>query len=359
GAYGVAVLPTLGLGAVLFAVFALKAGLVPFHFWVPDAYRAAPAPVTAVLAGVVKKVGVYAVVRLYFTVFAAATVPVSLPGLAGDSPLAYIGPVLFVLAAASVVLGGVGAVGRDDLGGLLAFSSISQVGFIVLPLAVAATVPAVRTLGVAAALVYAFNHGLAKSMLFLAAGTVRSAVGSTRFADLGGLAGRAPVLSAGFLVGALSLVGIPPLSGFFGKLLVFDTAARAFAANAAGAGAAAALALAGAVLTIAYYTRAWNGAFWGQPSPLVEAGIPRRWTRPGPATTEGAPDDDGAPAPDGGRPSRRRLAVEVGVVAALAVAVVAFGLGFEAVYAAAQAGAEAAVDTGGYVDAVDPAEVVG
>ncbi|MFB6304755.1 MAG: complex I subunit 5 family protein [Haloferacaceae archaeon] len=363
GAYGVAVLPTLGLGAVLFSVFALKAGVVPFHFWVPDAYRAAPAPVTAVLAGVVKKVGVYAVVRLYFTVFAAATVPVSLPGLAGDSPLAFIGPVLFVLAAASIVFGGVAAVGRDELDELLAFSSISQVGFIILPLAVAATVPAVRTLGVAAALVYAFNHGLAKSLLFLVSGTVGSAVGSTRFDDLGGLAGRAPVLSAGFLVGAFSLVGVPPLSGFFGKLLVFDAAARAFATDAAGAGGAVALALVGAVLTIAYYTRAWNVAFWGTPSASVEARIPRRWSWGEPASegadAEPAADDEGTPAPDGGRASTGRLAVEVAVVASLAVAVVAFGVGFEAVVAAAQAGAEAAVDTGAYVDAVDPAEVVG
>jgi multicomponent Na+:H+ antiporter subunit D len=381
-AYGVAVLPTLGLGAVLFSVFALKAGMVPFHFWVPAAYRAAPAPVTAVLAGVVKKVGVYAVVRVYFTVFAGADLPALGLGFVGDSPLAFFGPVLFVMAGASILFGGLGAVGRDDVDGILAYSSISQVGFIVLPLAVAATVPAVRTLGVAAALVYAFNHGLAKGALFLASGTVHDAVGSTRLSDLGGLAARAPVLAGSFLLAALALVGIPPLSGFFGKLLVFDTATRALAASATGAAAALGLALVGAVLTIAYYTRAWNAVFWGETTDVVDAALPRRWVlgsdRAGAGTEAAAarpadaaetadaepPRSDGGtgtgtgPGTNGGTAAELGLAGEVTVVVALVVAVVAFGVGFEALYAAAEAGARAALDTGGYVDAVAPAEVV-
>jgi multicomponent Na+:H+ antiporter subunit D len=359
-AYDVAVLPVLGLSAVLFAVFALKAGLVPFQFWVPAAYRAAPAPVTAVLAGVVKKVGVYAIVRLYFTVFAAATVPLELPGLTGDSFLAFFGPVLFVMAAASAIFGGLAAVGREELEELLAYSSISQVGFIVLPLAVAATVPEVRVLGITAALVYAFNHALAKGLLFLAGGSVFSALGTTRFENLGGLAARAPVLAAAFLVGALSLIGVPPLSGFFGKFLVFSTAAQGVAVGANGAGLAVGVALLGAVLTIAYYTRAWNHVFWGEASTTVRTRLPVRWggVAGGTATTS-------APAPDGGEVTDEdavrdlRLAGQMVVVVSMAVAVVAFGIGFEAVFAAADAAARAAVDTGAYVDAVAPAEVVG
>ncbi|SFR42769.1 multicomponent Na+:H+ antiporter subunit D [Halogeometricum rufum] len=358
--YDVAVAPVLGLAAVLFSVFALKAGLVPFQFWVPAAYRAAPAPVTAMLAGVVKKVGVYAIVRLYFTVFAAATLPVSLPFVAGDSMLAFFGPVLFVMATASIVLGGVGAVGRPDVDELLAYSSISQVGFIVLPFAVAATADstAVRTLGVTAGLVYAFNHGLAKSLLFLASGTVQEAVGTAQFDQLGGLARRAPVLAAAFFLGALTLIGVPPLSGFFGKLLVFQTAADALAGGAAGASAAILVALLGAVLTIAYYTRAWNDAFWGTPGSAVEAAIPSRWAGPVEVEAEegavaaGSGRTDGGDAPDDGPPTSFALTVEVVVVAAMAVTVVAFGLGFEAVYVSATAAAEAALDTGGYVEAV-------
>jgi multicomponent Na+:H+ antiporter subunit D len=353
GAYGVDVVPVLGLAGVLFAVFALKAGIFPFQFWVPAAYEAAPAPVTAVLSGVVKKVGVYAIVRLYFTVFAAATLPtsLSLPGLGGTSPLAFFGPVLFLMATASIVVGGIGAVGRENLDRLLAYSSISQVGFIALPLAVAATAPteSLRLLGVVAALVYAFNHALAKGLLFLVSGAVFSAFESIEFEDLGGVASRAPLLAASFFVGALALVGVPPLSGFFGKLLVFDVAARATATAAAGGAAALAVALVGAVLTIAYYTRAWNAVFWGDRSDVVERALPERWTVA----------SDGGVATDGGSVRRLSLTGQMVVVVALAVAVVGFGVGFEGLYVAAESAARAALDTGTYVNAVAPAEVGG
>ncbi|WP_435143988.1 complex I subunit 5 family protein [Halobaculum sp. P14] len=349
-AYDVELAPTLGLGALLLAVFALKAGVVPFHFWVPSAYRAAPAPVTAVLAGVVKKVGVYAVIRLFFTVFGGAA-------YADASTFGYLAPVLFVMAAASIVYGGVGAVGREDVDGLLAFSSIGQVGFIVLPLSVAMAAPTASTaffggstlavLGVAAALVYAFNHAVAKSLLFLVSGAIYTAVGTTEFDRLGGLARRAPLLAAAFLLGALSLVGLPPLVGFFGKLLVFRVATEATAAGVAGALAPAALAVAlvGAVLTIAYVTRAWNAVFWGEPSDTVDAVLPARWAGGG-----------GAAATDGGSVAapRRALAVQVTVVVALALCLVGFGVGVEFVVDAAGHAARAATDTAGYVDAVDP-----
>ncbi len=312
--YGVDVAPVLGLSALLFAVFALKAGLVPFHFWVPAAYRAAPAPVAAVLAGVVKKVGVYAIVRLYFTVFAAATIPVALPGIGGRSALAFYGPLLFVVAVASIAVGGVAAVDRPDLDGLLAHSSISQLGFVVLPLAVGATAPSVRPLALTAALVYALNHGVAKALLFLVSGALQSAFGTDRFGQLGGVAARSPWLGGAFLVGALSLVGIPPLVGFLGKLFVFDALGRA------GAELALAAALLGALLTIAYVSRAWNRAFWGPATPAVEAG--------------------------------RTTTDLVAVAATLAGLVVLLGVGGEPVLRAAEAGAAAALDRPGYVAAV-------
>jgi multicomponent Na+:H+ antiporter subunit D len=313
-AYGVDVAPVLGLSAVLFVVFALKAGLVPFHFWVPGAYRAAPAPVAAVLSGVVKKVGVYAIIRLYFTVFSAASLPVILPGISGRSVLAFFGPVLFVVAVASVLVGGLAAIDRPDLDGLLAHSSVSQVGFVVLPIAVAATIPGLQVLAITAALVYALNHGVAKALLYLVSGTLQSGVGSDRFDDLGGLAARSPLLGGAFFVGALSLVGVPPLVGFFGKLFVFDTLGRGGADLALAAG------LVGAVLTIAYVSRAWNRAFWGPQTPIVEAF----------------------------RPERGLLVVVLG----LAVLVVLLGIVADPVVRAAEAGATAALDRSGYVTAV-------
>lgn len=317
-AYGIDVVPVLGISALLFSVFALKAGIAPFQFWVPGAYRAAPAPVAAMLAGVVKKVGVYAIVRLYFTIFAAATLPagLGLPGLSGESFLGFYGPVLFVMAAASILVGGFGAVSQPDVDGLLAHSSIGQVGFIVLPLAVAATAttPEIQVLGVAAALVYSFNHAFAKGLLFLTSGALFEAVGTDQFADLGGLWDHAPAISGAFAVGALSLIGIPPLSGFFGKLFVFDAAARD------GASLVLAAALAGAILTIAYFTRAWNRGFWGVPGAAV-------------------------------RDARGSASLSV-VVVILAVAVVLLGIGFDPIVEAAMDAAEAAVATDAYVEAV-------
>ncbi len=318
-AYGIDPVPVLGLAVVLFTVFALKAGIVPFQWWVPSAYRAAPAPVTAVLAGVVKKVGIYAMIRLSFTVFARADVPVSFPGLDGGTILAFLGPVMVLMAVASIALGGLGAVSRPDIDGLLAYSSIGQIGFVVLPLGIAATAadPSLRALGVAAALVYAVNHGLAKGLLFLASGAVYAGAGTIEFAELGGLAERDPVLSGAVLVGALALVGIPPLTGFFGKLLVFDVAGRA------GADLALAAALGGAVLTVAYVTRAWNRGFWGDPV------------------------------------GYRREAPLVATTVVLALAVVGFGVWFDPLFDAATDAADAALAAERYVEAVDPGVVEG
>ncbi|MFC6717335.1 complex I subunit 5 family protein [Natrialbaceae archaeon GCM10025810] len=323
-AYGIDPAPVVGLFALLLSVFAIKGGLVPFQFWIPTAYRAAPPQITALLAGATKKVGIYAIVRLTFTVFAGAQVGVSLevPGvgavLAGDSPLPFVGAVLLAMAAASLLVGGIGAVGRDSLEGVLAYSSIGQIGFIATPVAIAATTtsPELRHLGILAALVYALNHTLAKGLLFLSVGTIRDATGTSQLADLGGLARRSPPLGIAFLVASLALVGIPPLSGFFGKFLVFDAAARA------GAPSVVALLLAGSLLTIAYATRAWNMGFWG-----VRPAIVRE------ATVD---------------------SVQVAVLTALAGAILAVGVGFEPIYRFADAAATAALDSEAYVDAVDP-----
>jgi multicomponent Na+:H+ antiporter subunit D len=302
----------LGLAGLLFAVFALKAGIAPFHFWVPSAYRAAPAPVTAMLAGVTKKVGIYAMIRLGFTVFAPAQV--SLGFGFGSSTLSFLGLLMLIGAAASILLGGIAAIGREDLDELLAFSSISQVGFIVLPLAVGAVIPAVRELAIAAALVYALNHAMAKGLLFLVSGTIRDGTGTRSFANLGGLSRATPVLSASFVIGAFSLIGLPPLAGFFGKLLVFDTAIQARAILAL------ALALAGALLTITYFTKAWNRAFWGETSSTVSAGT--------------------------------YDTVLIGVVATMALVVVAMGIGFDPIFGAASEAGHVAANPRGYVEAV-------
>jgi multicomponent Na+:H+ antiporter subunit D len=328
-AAGVVTLPVVGLSALLLAVFALKAGLVPFQFWVPSAYAAAPLPITAMFAGVTKKVGMYAIVRLYFTVFADASVAVEFPWAAGESVLAFLAPALAVMGVASVVVGGFGAIGQTRLERVFAYSSVGQVGFIALPVAIAAAAGPVvgdasgtlQVVAVAAALVFAFHHALAKGLLFFATAAVVDATGTDRIGALGGVARRSPVLAGTVFVGLLSLMGLPPLAGFFGKFLAFDAAVRGLGAGLALLSTVAlATFLVGALLTLLYATRVWSDSFWGPETPVVADAT-----------------------------------VEVGqltVLVALAMAIVLVGVGFDPLYRFAETAATAAVDTEAYVDVV-------
>jgi len=313
----------VALSALVFAAFALKAGLVPFQFWVPSAYRAAPLPVTAVFAGVTKKVGVYAILRLYFTVFGeAALTDVGTSWFAGGSALALLAPVLLTMGALSIVVGGVGAVRRDRLDELLAYSSIGQVGFIVVPLAVAAAAPSrtLRRLGVVAALVYALHHAFTKGMLFLSTAVVRDSTGTTRLSEIGGMGERSSVFAGIFLIGSLSLIGVPPLTGFFGKLLVFEAAVDEISRLPAVGAAIVLLLLVGSFLTVVYSTRAFMGVFRGTSISGSEPEVPK--------------------------------VSQVAVLGTLVVAVVSVGVGFEPIYGFADAAAQAAIDTEGYAEAV-------
>ena len=318
--------PVIGFSALLLAAFALKAGLVPFQFWVPSVYRTAPIPVVALFAGATKKVGIYAIIRLYFTVFGETTVAMDVPFVASESPLGFLAPVLLAMGTVSILVGGVGAVRRPRIDGLLAYSSIGQIGFIAIAIAIAAgaSSPSLRHLGVLAGLVYALHHALTKGLLFLAAGVIQDATGTVRLSMLGGLGERSNVFSVVVFVASLSLVGIPPLVGFFGKFVVFETAADQFAGTPTVAnGLVLAVLLVGALLTIVYSTRVWIGGFWGKQTVPVAQG--------------------------------ELVTAQVVLLTTLAALVVLVGVGFEPVYQFADAAAEAAVDTEGYIDVVDPA----
>ena len=313
----------VALSAFVFAAFALKAGLVPFQFWVPSAYRAAPLPVTAMFAGVTKKVGVYAVLRMYFTVFGGVYLTdAGTSWLAGRSALVLLAPVLLTMGALSIVVGGVGAVRRDRLDELLAYSSIGQVGFIVVPVAFAAAAPSetLRRLGVVAALAYALHHALTKGLLFLSTAVVRDSTGSTRLSEIGGMRETSPVFAGVFFIGSLSLIGVPPLTGFFGKFLVFETAVGELSRSPRVGAVVVFFLLVGALLTIVYSTRAFMGVFRGT-------------------------------AVSGKEPEALRIS-QVAVLGTLAVLIVLVGVAFEPVYGFADAAAQAAIDTEGYVEAV-------
>jgi multicomponent Na+:H+ antiporter subunit D len=179
----------------------LKLALFPLHQWLPNAYAYAPSTVSAFLAGTATKVSLYILIRFIFTVFGASFA-------FGTLPLDVILPILAVLAmfVASTV-----AIFQQDIKRMLAYSSIAQIGYMILGFSFATVT------GVSAGLLHIFNHALMKGGLFLALGCVMLRLGSVRIEDMRGIGRRMPVTMAGFVIGALSLIGIPLTAGFISK----------------------------------------------------------------------------------------------------------------------------------------------
>ena len=185
---------------LLIAGFATKAGLVPFHGWLADAHTAAPGPVSALFSGLMVNLGVVAIGRLTFQVFGAAATPAL--GL------------LMTVGLISAVVGALMALAQDDLKRLLAYDTVSQVGIMIIGLA--AGDPA----GVAGAAYHLVNHAGFKALLFLCAGAIVHRTGATRLSDMGGLARRMPVIAAAFVLGVVSIAGIPPFNGYVSLSLI-------------------------------------------------------------------------------------------------------------------------------------------
>src|SRR3989339_1343853 len=192
--------------AILFAIplllfgFSLKAALVPFHAWLPDAHPTAPAPVSAMLSGVVIKVsGIYGIVRIFFSVTGVSTTLLQI--------LLYAGLI-------SVFFGAFAALYQNDFKRILAFSSISQIGYIMLGIGIG------TPLGYAGALLHILNHAAFKSLYFMVAGSVDYATGTRDIRKLGGLSKKLPVTFLASISSSLSLAGIPPFGGFFSKFII-------------------------------------------------------------------------------------------------------------------------------------------
>jgi multicomponent Na+:H+ antiporter subunit D len=239
-------LATVLLTALLLA-FLIKAAAFPLYAWLPASYHTLPAPVLALFAGLLTKVGVYAVLRAVGDVFAPA------PAVLLDA--------LGWIACATMLFGVLGAAYHWDMRRILAFHIVSQIGYILL--AVALTGEA----GNAAALFYTVHHIVVKANLFLIAAMVWRLTGSYDLRRIGGLYRLRPGLALVFLVPALSLVGIPPLSGFWAKLLVLQVAL------AQGRYAWTAVALVVSVLTLYSMMKIWMEAFW-------KAHPDERWSLP-------------------------------------------------------------------------------
>ena len=226
--------------AFIFFALALKAGMIPFHGWLPDAYTSAPAPVSILLAGIVTKiVGVYTMIRVGLAVF----------GFNAQNPFMNL---LLIIGAVSTVLGAFFALGQKDFKRMLAYSSISQIGYIMMGFATG------TPLGLIGAVFHFFNHAVFKSLLFLNAGAVETATGTRNFDELGGLAKKMPVTGVTSIIGLLSNAGIPPLAGFWSKVIII------IALWVAGFKFFAFVAVFASVITLAYLLSLQRQVFFGK-----------------------------------------------------------------------------------------------
>ena len=239
--------------------FGCKAGMMPVHFWLPDAHANAPSHVSALLSGVVIKMGIYGLVRVGL---------VLLP----EPPLTW-GVLVLALGVISGILGVVFALGQHDLKRLLAYHSIENIGIILMGLGIAligayAHEPVWTALGLAGCLLHVWNHGLFKSLLFLAAGSVIMKSHTRQIDRLGGLAKTMPWTAGAFLLGAVAICGLPPLNGFVSEWLVYMGLLGPFSGGAPEnfrvlTLAAPALALVG-TLAVACFVKVYGAVFLGE-----------------------------------------------------------------------------------------------
>jgi formate hydrogenlyase subunit 3/multisubunit Na+/H+ antiporter MnhD subunit len=197
----------------LFAGFSIKAGIIPFHKWLPYAHPASPSPISALMSAVMLKIAVYGLVRFLLDVF---------------TPDIWWGFLILAAGTISAVLGIIYALKEHDIKGMLAYSSIENIGIIFMGIGLsviftAINLPQLATLSLLGALFHSLNHAMFKSLLFLTAGSVVSATHTRDIEHMGGLASRMPVTSALFFVGAVSIAALPPLNGFASELLIFIT----------------------------------------------------------------------------------------------------------------------------------------
>ena len=284
------------LAMLLLVVFGIKAGLFPLYYWLPNSYPTLPIPLAALYAGMLTKVGVYVLARVFGTV------------LPHDLHFAH--QVLAGLAGLTMVIAVLGALSRQFIRGILSFHILSQIGFMVLAIGL------FTPLAFAAAIFYIIHHIVVKASLFLIGGVAAELNGTDNLARGGQLWRHAPWLGVLFLVQALSLAGLPPLSGFWGKYIIvvvgFEQGRYVLVLAA----------LVASLLTLMSMLKIWNATFWGG-----EASTPVRLNSP----------------------RWRRMAA---VVAGLTIISLGIGLGAEAVMQLAFKAATQMLDQQGYAAAV-------
>ena len=239
---------------LLFLGFGLKAGVVPLHVWLPGAHASAPSHVSAVMSGVVLKMGAYGLMR------SASLLP-DLPAEAGATLLA--------LGALGAVLGAALAAVQSDLKRLLAYSSVDNLAIVLMGLGLALYgraegAPDLVTLGLAGAVLHAWNHALFKPLMFFAAGSVLHATHTRDMNRMGGLARALPRTARATFAGAAALSGLPPMNGFIGEFFIYVGLFRAALTDGWPALAAPALAATGALAVLAM-VKLYGAVFLGSP----------------------------------------------------------------------------------------------
>lgn len=221
----------------LLIAFGIKAAAFPLSAWLPDSYPTAPAPVTAVFAGLLTKVGVYAIIRTQTLLF----------------PDSHLNDVLMVVAFLTMIVGIFGAVAQPDVKRMLSFTLVSHIGYMIFGVALASSA------GIAGAVFYVAHHILIQTTLFLVTGLIERVGGSTAVPRLAGLAAASPLLAICFFIPAMNLAGVPPLSGFIGKVGLLQAGVEDGSVLAwvlVGGGVVTSL------LTLYAVANVWNKAFW-------------------------------------------------------------------------------------------------
>ena len=238
--------------------FALKAGAMPLHFWLPGAHANSPSHVSALLSGVMLKIGIYGLVRMFML-------------LPGCSP--FWAWFILILGLVSGLLGVVLAIAQHDIKRLLAYHSVENIGIILMGLGMALLGRVYNreewvVLGMAGCLLHVWNHAIFKSLLFFGAGSVLHATGTRQLDRLGGLAKKMPITAGAFLLGAIAICGLPPLNGFISEFFIyigfFSSAVSAKSLSSIALLGAPVLAMIGA-LAVSCFVKVYGAVFLGSP----------------------------------------------------------------------------------------------
>ncbi|GAA4920432.1 Na+/H+ antiporter subunit D [Nesterenkonia rhizosphaerae] len=235
----------LMLHVMLLVAFGIKAAVFPLAFWLPDSYPTAPAPVTAVFAGLLTKVGIYAMIRTETLLF----------------PGERINTALMIVAALTMIVGIMGALAQADIKRMLSFTLISHIGYLVFGLALSSII------GMAATIYYVAHHITIQTTLFLVTGLVERRAGTSNVDRLGGLAKLSPALAVLFFIPAMNLAGIPPFSGFVGKLGMMQ---GGIAENTWITWTLVVASVVTSLLTLLAVARIWSRGFWRKAEDVEE-----------------------------------------------------------------------------------------